>query len=88
MSNEGQHPSPNSVPPPLPWGVRLTAGVLLLIPVLALVIVPIYARTPPRVWGMPFFYWYQFAWVFLAAAFTFSTYLLIRSARRRGGVTR
>ena len=66
----------------LPTGVAVTVGVLLAIPVLALVIVPIYARSGPELWGFPFFYWYQFAWVFLASLFTFSAYGLIERTRR------
>ena len=50
-------------PGPLPVGVKIVSAILLAIPVLALLIVPIYARTTPRLWGFPFFYWYQLAWV-------------------------
>jgi hypothetical protein len=59
--------------------------VLLAIPLVALAIVPVYAKDGPRLWGFPFFYWYQFLWVFLASGFTFSTYLVITRARARGG---
>ncbi|CAN5545052.1 DUF3311 domain-containing protein [soil metagenome] len=69
-------------PRQLPTGVAVTAGVLLAIPVLALLIVPLYARKGPELWGFPFFYWYQFLWVFLAAAFTFTAFVLIERARR------
>jgi hypothetical protein len=66
----------------LPTTVAVTAGVLLAIPVLALLIVPIYARSAPELWGFPFFYWYQFAWVFLASAFTATAHSVILRARR------
>ena len=33
------------------------------LPVLALLCVPWYARSTPRLAGVEFFYWYQFAWV-------------------------
>jgi hypothetical protein len=56
--------------------------VLLAIPVLALLIVAIYAKAGPSLWGFPFFYWYQFAWVFLASGFTYAAHGLI--ARTRG----
>jgi hypothetical protein len=65
----------------LPTGVAVTAGVLLAIPVLALLFVPLYAKRGPALWGFPFFYWYQLLWVFLAAGFTFTAYLLIQRAR-------
>jgi hypothetical protein len=66
---------------PLRPGTLLTAGVLLAIPVLALLIVPIYASEDPHLWGFPFFYWYQFLWVFLASGFTYAAFRVIESAR-------
>jgi hypothetical protein len=60
---------------------KATAGVLLAIPLLALLLVPIYSRSGPELLGFPFFYWYQFAWVFLAAGFTHSAYVVIQRAR-------
>jgi hypothetical protein len=68
-------------PAPLSTSTKLTVGVLLAIPILALLIVPIYARTTPTLWGFPFFYWYQLVWVVLAAGFTFSAHLLVKRAR-------
>ena len=56
--------------------------ILLAIPVLALVLVPIYARKGPELWGFPFFYWYQLLWVFLAAALCGTSYLLLQRERR------
>jgi hypothetical protein len=41
---------------------------LLLLPYLALCFPQIYARSTPTLWGFPFFYWYQFAWVIAASA--------------------
>jgi Protein of unknown function (DUF3311) len=64
-----------------------TAGVLLVIPLLALVLVPIYARSGPELLGFPFFYWYQLIWVFLAAVFTHAAYVVIRRGRHEGGAT-
>jgi hypothetical protein len=61
------------------------AGVLLAIPIIGLAIVPVYAKDGPRLWGFPFFYWYQFLWVFLASAFTWSAYVVIQRARRDRG---
>jgi hypothetical protein len=65
----------------LPPETALTAGVLLAIPVLALLIVPIYASEDPHLWGFPFFYWYQFLWVFLASGFTWAAFKVIARAR-------
>jgi hypothetical protein len=61
------------------------AGVLLAIPIIGLAIVPVYSKAGPRLWGFPFFYWYQFLWVFLASAFTWGAYVVITRARRDRG---
>ncbi len=42
-------------------------GILTLIPFAVLLIVPSYAKTAPTLVGLPFFYWYQILWLFLAA---------------------
>ena len=41
---------------------------LLLLPFLGLCFPQIYAKATPALFGFPFFYWYQFAWVVLASA--------------------
>ena len=41
---------------------------LLLLPFLGLCFPQIYAKATPALFGFPFFYWYQFAWVILASA--------------------
>jgi len=41
---------------------------LLLIPFIALLWVPFYNFVEPALWGVPFFYWYQFIWVILTSA--------------------
>ncbi len=63
----------------------IVAGILLAIPLLALLLVPIYARSGPELFGFPFFYWYQLAWVFLAAGFTHAAYIVVRRARIHPG---
>jgi hypothetical protein len=50
---------------------------LLLLPVLALASVPLYARDGPRLLDVPFFYWYQLAWVALSIACMAGAALLI-----------
>ncbi|MGO4706813.1 DUF3311 domain-containing protein [Microvirga sp. 2MCAF38] len=42
-------------------------NLLLLIPFIALLWVPFYNAIEPQLWGIPFFYWYQFAWVFITS---------------------
>ena len=43
---------------------------LFVLPMIALVWVPFYNRAEPALWGVPFFYWYQLAWVFITSALT------------------
>jgi hypothetical protein len=43
---------------------------LLVLPFAALLFPAAYARATPTLGGMPFFYWYQFAWLVLSAGLT------------------
>ncbi len=43
---------------------------LLGIPFVGLLLPALYARAEPSLFGFPFFYWYQFAWVPLSVAVT------------------
>ncbi len=47
---------------------------LLILPYLALCFPALYSRATPTLFGFPFFYWYQFAWVILASALIFLAY--------------
>jgi len=49
---------------------------LLLLPYLGLLYPPIYARVEPTLWGIPFFIWYQFLWVFITVGITALVYRL------------
>jgi Protein of unknown function (DUF3311) len=69
---------------PLPTGVKVAVAILVLAPIVALLWVGSYAKDGPRLWGFPFFYWYQLMWVFIASACTYGAYLLINNARRGG----
>jgi hypothetical protein len=42
-------------------------NLLLVLPFVALLWVPFYNSIEPTLWGIPFFYWYQFLWVFLTS---------------------
>lgn len=46
---------------------------LLLIPLLVLY-VPLYNRIEPQLFGFPFFYWFQLAWIFVSMAITALVY--------------
>jgi hypothetical protein len=40
---------------------------LLIVPFVAMLVPPIYARETPRLAAWPFFYWWQFAWILVTA---------------------
>ena len=69
---------------PLPPGVLAAAGALILVPIVALMLVGTYANEGPKLWGFPFFYWYQLLWVFIASGCTYLAYVLVHNARRGG----
>ena len=54
---------------------------LLLLPFAGLMLVPLYNVGEPYLFGFPFFYWYQFAWVPLTSALT---YIVYRGSRHAG----
>ena len=61
---------------PNPSWRRHWPRVLLLVPFLGVLWVPSYNRIEPALAGIPFFYWYQLAWVILGAAIVFAVYLI------------
>ncbi|MEJ0003379.1 MAG: DUF3311 domain-containing protein [Pararobbsia sp.] len=56
---------------------------LLILPWIGVLLVPVYNRDEPRLFGLPFFYWYQLLWVLISAALTAIVYLKTRP--KRGG---
>ena len=55
-----------------------------LIPFIAMLWVPSYNRLEPELGGIPFFYWYQLAWILLGSAIVLLVYTLdTRIARTR-----
>jgi hypothetical protein len=56
-------------------------NVLLLVPLLITLYPPLYNRTDPELFGIPFFYWYQLAAVVIGIA---STAIVYRATCRRG----
>ena len=56
--------------------MRLRWYYVLLLPPLVLLWVPSYNRIEPSLAGIPFFYWYQMAWVVLTAGLTLIVYWL------------
>ena len=70
--------------PPTNKTLIAVAAVLLAIPIVALLWVSSYARETPRLGGFPFFFWYQFLWVFLCAGCTYAAHRLVLAARKPG----
>ena len=65
-----------------------SAGILLAIPIVALLWVSSYARETPEARRVPFFFWYQFLWVFITAALTYAAHRLVLAARQPEPVRR
>jgi uncharacterized protein DUF3311 len=55
--------------------------VLLIPPVVLPLLVGVYDRTDPELFGFPFYYWFQFALIPVAAALTTAAFLLTRGER-------
>lgn len=67
--NATHEPSPAAGPP---GGTRHRNWwyLLLLLPLAGLIYPPLYARMDPMLGNVPFFIWYQFAWIFGGIATT------------------
>ncbi|WUH23905.1 DUF3311 domain-containing protein [Streptomyces sp. NBC_00448] len=62
----------------------------LIIPLVSTLWVSSYSRLTPTFIGIPFFYWYQLAWVPASAVLTYSAYVLVRrdARSRKGGAAK
>ena len=47
---------------------------ILLLPFIGLLWLPFYNKAEPQLWGFPFFYWYQFIWVFATSILIWIVY--------------
>jgi len=67
---------------------RVIAAICLIAPFVAMLWVSSYARIEPTLIGIPFFYWYQMAWVLISTVLTMLAYKLVQReqrARKGGG---
>ncbi|MFJ8541317.1 DUF3311 domain-containing protein [Streptomyces sp. NPDC093586] len=81
-----QAPEVNRGPTVTP--VRVVIALCLAAPFVAVLWVGSYAKTDPALIGIPFFYWYQMAWVLISTVLTMIAYKLWQRdqrARREGG---
>ena len=49
--------------------------IILFVPCVLALWVPLYNRVEPTLFGVPFFYWFQFVWIIVAAIVTGVAYL-------------
>ena len=60
--------------PPVVTPVRVVIALCLVAPFVAMLWVGSYAKTDPALGGIPFFYWYQLAWVPLTSLLIWIVY--------------
>ncbi len=48
--------------------------VLLLAPFVGVLWISLFNHVDPQIWGIPFFFWYQFLWVLISALITALVY--------------
>ncbi|MGG2458624.1 DUF3311 domain-containing protein [Streptomyces sp. RGM 3693] len=72
---------------PVVTPTRVVAGLCLVAPFIAMLWVSSYARIEPTLIGIPFFYWYQMAWVLISTVLTMVAYKLVQREQRahKGG---
>jgi len=76
------------VKPPVVTPLRVVIALCLLAPFVAMLWVGSYGKVEPTLIGIPFFYWYQMAWVPISAVLTSTAFFLVRReqrARKGGG---
>jgi hypothetical protein len=66
-------------PPGRRPAARRAVTVLLLVAIGGALVVPIYARSMPKLGDFPFFYWYQLVWVPAVAILCWICYVLLRA---------
>jgi uncharacterized membrane protein len=60
---------------------KYLVAALLVVGIVAPLLVSTYDQVEPRLFGFPFFYWYQLLWVFLAAGLCGLSYVLLKRER-------
>jgi membrane protein implicated in regulation of membrane protease activity len=62
--------------------MRVVIALCLIAPFVAMLWVGSYAKTDPAFIGIPFFYWYQMAWVLISTALTMIAFKLWQRDQR------
>ncbi|MET9623327.1 MULTISPECIES: DUF3311 domain-containing protein [unclassified Streptomyces] len=75
---------------PVVTPVRVIVALCLVAPFVAMLWVSSYAKVDPTFIGIPFFYWYQMAWVVVSTVLTMVAYKLWQRDQRarKGGASR
>jgi membrane protein implicated in regulation of membrane protease activity len=85
-------PSDRSPAPPPEGSSSRGLWALILVLLAPAVVLPLwvglYDRTDPHLAGFPFYFWFQFALILVAAVLTFAAYLLAKAADRRDRAAR
>jgi ABC-type transport system involved in cytochrome c biogenesis permease component len=66
-----------------PTGVWVAVGVLLLIPIVLPLLVGTYAKETPKLAGVPFYFWWQFALIIVSAVCTVIAYVVVMRVERQ-----
>jgi len=64
-------------------GPLVGAGVALAVAIVLPLLVWTYAKTDPELWGVPFFFWYQFLLVIVSVILTSIAYRLVIGHERQ-----
>ena len=62
--------------------LKAIAYALLLGECLVILIPSVYGRVAPKLFGIPFFYWFQLLWIIVGMVVTGMAYLLVERADR------
>ena len=57
---------------------KIVVGLILLVAIVVPLLVSTYDQVEPRLFGFPFFYWYELLWVFLAAGLCGLSFFLLK----------
>ena len=60
---------------------KIVVSGILLIAIVVPLLVSTYDRRGPELFGFPFFYWYQLAWVFICAGLCWLSFWLLKRER-------
>ncbi|QNN51936.1 DUF3311 domain-containing protein [Nocardioides mesophilus] len=84
MSHSPARPGHDAGTRPL-W---ITVAVLLAVGIVVPLLVWTYDTEEPRLWGFPFFYWFQFLLIPIVSALTYVAFKLSETATARDRVSR